>query len=131
MEFLLNLGFWQRWFGPKRDDSRQAARDRLRGALVGDRSSVAPNLLPAMESDLEAVLARYFDFEKRQMKLALGEREGTMHFSVQLPVHQVHRQARLPKEALEGPPSRAQRRTPKAVQRGPRRRGSSAESQGE
>ena len=115
MEFLLKFGLFQKWFGPQQDESRGAARERLRGALIGDRSSVAPNLLPAMEGDLEALLMRYFAFEKRQMKLSLGEREGAMHFSVQLPVQQVHRQARLPKEALQ------QEKPPAGLRKGPRR----------
>ena len=129
MEFLLKIGIFQKWFGPRQDESRGAARERLRGALIGDRSSVAPNLLPAMEGDLEAVLLRYFSFEKRQLKLSLGEREGSMHFSVQLPVQQVHRQAHLPKEAWQkesapgGMPKGPRR------QRGPRRANSASRGQ--
>lgn len=127
---LVKMSFWQRLFGAKpQEDSRAAARERLRGALVGDRSSVAPNLLPALEGDLKGVLARYFDFEQRNIKLALGEREGTMHFSVQLPVRQVHRQAQLPQEAFAKAKDK-ERRVPRTQQRGPRRKGENGSGEG-
>lgn len=100
MGFSLKLGFFQRFFGGARDESRSAAKERLKGALVGDRSSVAPNLMPSLEADLIAVLDRYFKYDSHNLKLQLLERDGIMNFGLQLPLSEVHRQAQLPSNAM-------------------------------
>jgi cell division topological specificity factor MinE len=100
MEFLHKIGFLNRLFGGPKDESRNAAKERLKGALVGDRSSVAPNLLPSLQAELSSVLERYFRYDCEMLKMQLNEREGQMTFGVQLPVTEVHRQAKLPDEAL-------------------------------
>jgi cell division topological specificity factor MinE len=115
MEFLMKFSFWHRFFGP-REDSRSAAKDRLRNALVGDRCTVAPALMECMTTDLLGVLRKYFVVDQ-DLKLALSERDGVMKFSAGATVLRVLRQAQLPAEALDD--SRA---VPKRKLRGVRRK---------
>lgn len=114
MEFLMKFPLWHRLFGP-REDSRSAAKDRLRNALVGDRCTVAPALMECMTADLLGVLRKYMVVDQ-DLKLQLAERDGGMRFSASAGVIRVLRQAQLPQEALD------ENRAPKRKLRGVRRK---------
>ncbi|MCA9791836.1 MAG: cell division topological specificity factor MinE [Candidatus Eremiobacteraeota bacterium] len=96
---LLRVPFFYRLFGPK-DNSSSAARDRLKQALVGDRSTVAPALMECVQKDMEDVLKRYMVFREEQVEFRLREQDGEMLLSARVPVVRIHRQAQLPEEAL-------------------------------
>jgi septum formation topological specificity factor MinE len=115
MEFLMKFSLWHRLFGP-REDSRSAAKDRLRNALVGDRCTVAPALMECMTADLLGVLRKYMVVD-HDLKLSLSEREGAMRFTAGVGVVRVLRQAQLPAEALD-----ESRAVPKRKLRGVRRK---------
>lgn len=101
MDFLLRLPFFARFFRPPAEDSRQAARERLRAALVGDRSTVAPGLMKCLQTDLQEVFERYMDIDTAALELQLRDLEGMMTFSARVPVTRIHRQAHLPDAALK------------------------------
>lgn len=100
MDFLLRFNFLYRLLGPK-DDSRAAARERLRSALVGDRSKVAGGFMDSLREEVNQVLGRYMEFDGDKAEFALRENDGQMTFTARVPIKRVHRQAHLPKEALE------------------------------
>jgi cell division topological specificity factor MinE len=121
MEFLMRWGFLHRLFGGPREESRSAAKDRLRNALVGDRCTVAPALMECMSADLLAVLRKYLVVQEKDLKVSICERDGGMKFTAGVGVVRVLRQAQLPAAALaEGAPERSRRHK----LRGPRRRSS-------
>ena len=115
MEFLMKFPLWHRLFGP-REDSRSAAKDRLRNALVGDRCTVAPALMECMTADLLGVLRKYMVVDQDDCKLTRAERDESMRFTAGVGVIRVLRQAQLPQEALD------EGRTPKRKLRGVRRK---------
>ena len=86
---------------PTRDESRQAARDRLKSALVGDRCSVAPGFNEAMRKDILEVLSRYMEVDSETLELKLEAQGEGMQWGSQVKVRQVHRQARLSEEVLK------------------------------
>ncbi len=102
---LLRVPFFYRLFGPK-DQSSGAARDRLKQALVSDRSTVAPALMNCIQKDVEEILERYLEYKQEGVEFLLRERDGEMFLSARVPVVKIHRQAKLPQEALkeEEPP---------------------------
>jgi cell division topological specificity factor MinE len=103
MEFLMRIPFLHRLMGggsEPREESRGAAKDRLRNALVGDRSTVAPGLMQSLESEMLSVLGRYMDVDRSGVKLSLADRDGGMRFSAVAPILRIHRQANLPAAAL-------------------------------
>lgn len=119
MEFLLRIPFLHRFFGrsqPK-DESRQAARERLRSALVGDRCSVAPGLTESIRKEVLEVLARYMDVDASTLTLRLEPKGEEMQWGAQVKVERVHRQAQLPEEALREatPKQRRSKRTLRGV----------------
>jgi cell division topological specificity factor MinE len=121
VEFLLRIPFLQRLFGHHRqalDESRQAARDRLKNALVGDRCTVAPGLSAAIQKDLLEVLGRYMEVDGSTLNLRLEPKGEEMQWTAGVKVVRVHRQAHLPEAALRDSSSRKSR--PKRTLRGVR-----------
>lgn len=99
MNFLLRLPFVYRFFGPK-DNSSSAARNRLKAALVSDRTTVAPALLDCIERDVDKALKSYLIYNIEKSEVAMRESEGQMMLSIRIPIERVRRQADLPEEAL-------------------------------
>lgn len=88
------LTFLQKIFGgggsPK-EDSRSAARDRLRLVLVSDRATVAPHLMESLRNDLIEVISRYMEIDVRAMQMGLERHDGAMALAANIPVRSVHR----------------------------------------
>lgn len=127
MEFLLRLPFLGWLFGGSRpkDVSREAARNRLKNALVGDRCSVAPGLNEAMRKEMMDILGRYMEVEPGSLELRLLPEGEGMRWNAEVKVVRVHRQAHLPETALVDPGLRKKR--PKRSLRGTRWRRSQEE----
>lgn len=90
LEFLARFPVLDRFFGSK-EDSRSAARDRLRLVLVSDRSTVAPHLMEALRSELIEVISRYMEIDTCSMQVALERREGAVALAANIPVRSFHR----------------------------------------
>ena len=119
MEFLLRLPLLGWIFGPKpKDESRDAARNRLKSALVGDRCSVAPGMSESIRKEVIDVLSRYMDVDSQTLQLRLQPDGEGMRWSADIQVVRVHRQAHLPEQALVDPSLR--RKRPKRNLRGVR-----------
>ncbi len=110
MEFLLRLPLLGWIFGPKpKDESRDAARNRLKSALVGDRCSVAPGMSESIRKEVIDVLSRYMDVDSQTLQLRLQPDGESMRWSADIQVVRVHRQAHLPEQALVDPSQRKKR----------------------
>ena len=110
MEFLLRLPLLGWIFGPKpKDESRDAARNRLKSALVGDRCSVAPGMSESIRKEVIDVLSRYMDVDSQTLQLRLQPDGESMRWSADIQVGRVHRQAHLPEQALVDPSQRKKR----------------------
>jgi cell division topological specificity factor MinE len=96
---LMKVPIFHRWFAPK-EDSRNAARDRLKTALVGDRQTVAPQLMNCLQKDIEECMARYLRADKDASVYKMIDKNGKMMLSVEVPVLNILRQGSLPEEAL-------------------------------
>ncbi len=99
-ELLMKMPLFHRWFAPK-EDSRAAAKNRLKAALVGDRQTVAPQLMNCLQKDIEVCVARYLKADQEGAVYKLTDHNGKMTLSVEVPVISVLRQASLPEEALK------------------------------
>lgn len=124
MDFLSKFPFLQRIFGSggaPREETRQAARDRLRLVLVSDRSTVAPHLMESLRNDLIEVLSRYMEIDTRTMQMGLERHEGAMALAANIPVRSIHR------SSAEMPAVRAEPQAPVAVLEPPPRAEDSVE----
>jgi cell division topological specificity factor MinE len=88
------------WFAPK-EDSRSAARDRLKSALVGDRQTVAPQLMSCLRKDIEECTSRYLRADKEACVYKMVDKNGQMTLQVEIPVLHILRQGSLPEEAMK------------------------------
>ncbi|NMA27161.1 MAG: cell division topological specificity factor MinE, partial [Burkholderiales bacterium] len=72
------FSFFNRIFGGPREDTRSAARDRLRLVLVSDRATVAPQLMESLRNELIEVISRYMEIDTCSMQMGLERHEGVM-----------------------------------------------------
>lgn len=108
------LNFLQKIFGgggsPK-EDTRSAARDRLRLVLVSDRATVAPHLMESLRNDLIEVISRYMEIDVRAMQMGLERHDGAMALAANIPVRSVHRSSAEMPAVRATPPAPAQSAT--------------------
>lgn len=97
---LMKMPLFHRWFAPK-EDSRNAARDRLKSALVGDRQTVAPQLMNCLQRDIEECMSRYLRADKDASVYKMVDRNGKMTLQVEVPVLHILRQGSLPEETMK------------------------------
>ncbi len=100
------FSFFNRIFGGTREDTRSAARDRLRLVLVSDRATVAPHLMESLRNELIEVISRYMEIDTRSMQMGLERHEGAMALAANIPVRSVHRSsAEMAAVSLSPPPT--------------------------
>ena len=97
---LMKVPMFHRLFGP-REDSRNAARERLKTALVGDRKTVAPQLMNCLQKDIEECAARYLKADKDGSVYKIVDKDGKMTLKVEIPILHINRQRDLPQDALK------------------------------
>ena len=97
---LMKLPIFYRLFGPK-EDSRNAARERLKTALVGDRKTVAPQLMSCLQKDIEECASRYLRADKDSSIYKIVDKDGKMTLKVEIPILHINRQKDLPEGALK------------------------------
>ena len=97
---LMKMPVLRGWFAPK-EDSRGAARDRLKSALVGDRQTVAPQLMTCLQKDIEECMSRYLRADKEHSIYKIVDKNGKMTLSVEVPVLHILRQGSLPEDTLK------------------------------
>jgi cell division topological specificity factor len=97
---LMKLPLFHRLFGPK-EDSRNAARERLKTALVSDRQTVAPQLMNCLQKDIEECTARYLRADIDTSVYKIVKKDGRMTLKVEIPILHINRQRDLPEEALK------------------------------
>lgn len=97
---LMKMPIFHRLFGVK-EDSRKAARDRLKTALVGDRSTVAPQLMSCLQKDIEECTSRYLNADKDGSVYKIVDKDGKMTLKVEIPILHINRQKNLPEAALK------------------------------
>lgn len=97
---LMKMPLFHRWFAPK-EDSRSAARDRLKSALVSDRQTVAPQLMNCLQRDIEECMSRYLRADKEASVYKMVDRDGKMTLQVEVPVIHILRQGSMPEEAMK------------------------------
>ena len=96
----MKLPIFHRLFGAK-EDSRNAARERLKTALVGDRQTVAPQLMNCLQKDIEECTSRYMKPDKDSSVYKIIDKDGKMTLRVEIPILKINRQKKLPEDALK------------------------------
>ena len=91
---MSNLFDWM--FGGRKPSSSQVAKERLQLVLVHDRSNLTPAQVAAMKDEILEVIARYVDFDREEVAIALtsSERENTLR--AEIPIRPVAGRRRRP-----------------------------------
>ena len=70
--------------------SGQIAKDRLQLVLVHDRASVSPEIMEKIRQEIIAVISKYMDVNKSDMKIQLANDEDSVALVANIPVESFH-----------------------------------------
>lgn len=87
------LEFLSRLFGKESSSSKNVAKERLRLVLVHDRSSISPQMLEALKSDLINVISNYMDIDEEALEVFLDSSDNQVALVANIPVKSMKRTA--------------------------------------
>ena len=79
------LDLLKRIFG-KDSGSKHVAKERLRLVLVHDRSSISPQLLETLRTELIQVISNYMDIDENGLEVSLDSSGNTVALVANIPV---------------------------------------------
>lgn len=79
------LDLLKRVFG-RDNGSKHVAKERLRLVLVHDRSSISPQLLETLRSELIQVISNYMDIDENGLEVNLDSSGNTVALVANIPV---------------------------------------------
>ena len=83
----------KRILGIRDKSSREIAKDRLRLALIYDRTDISPEILEDLRGEIVKVISRYLVIENKNINISI-EREGTtVALVTSIPIVKVRRGA--------------------------------------
>lgn len=71
--------------------TNEIAKERLTFILVQDRSQLPPAQMEKMKEELVAVIGKYFDIDRGQIRLNVERQEGKQVVETSIPINGVHR----------------------------------------
>ena len=60
-----------KFFGIKKEKSKNVAKERLKLVLVHDRADISPKLLEKMEADIVDLISKYVDIDEEELDVKL------------------------------------------------------------
>jgi cell division topological specificity factor len=79
------LDLLKRVFG-RDSGSKNVAKERLRLVLVHDRSSISPQLLETLRTELIQVISNYMDIDENGLEVTLDSNGNTVALVANIPV---------------------------------------------
>lgn len=87
------LEFLSRILFGKESGSKNVAKERLRLVLVHDRTSISPQLLETLKSDLIQVISNYMEIDEKALEVSLDSSGNTVALVASIPVKKMKRAA--------------------------------------
>lgn len=88
------LDFLAKFFGwDTPNSSKNVAKERLRLVLIHDRSSVSPEVMEALRSDLIQVISNYLEIDEAALEVNLNKEDNTVALVANIPVMGMKRKA--------------------------------------
>lgn len=85
------LDFLSKIFGKDTTSSKNVAKERLRLVLVHDRTSVSPQVLEALKTDLIKVISNYMEIDESALEVNLDSSDNTVALVANIPVLRMKR----------------------------------------
>ncbi|MCL6634987.1 MAG: cell division topological specificity factor MinE [Peptococcaceae bacterium] len=86
------LDFLNKLFG-RESGSKNVAKERLRLVLVHDRTSISPQLLDELKSELIKVISNYLEIDEGGLEVNLDSNESSVALVASIPVKRLKRAA--------------------------------------
>ncbi|MFZ5642282.1 MAG: cell division topological specificity factor MinE [Bacillota bacterium] len=87
------LDFITRIFSRESSASKNIAKERLRLVLVHDRSSVSPQILQSLKSDLIKVISNYMEIDEDSLEVNFENSDNQVALIANIPIKNVKRPA--------------------------------------
>ena len=86
------LDFISRFFkSEEKTGTKDLAKERLQLVLVHDRGGLPPEIMDDLREDLLAVISKYLEVEKKDLKMNLDQKEDQVALVANIPVKRVKR----------------------------------------
>ena len=82
-----------RWVVTRRENTKNAARDRLRLALMRDRMDLSPETVAALKQDILAVLSQYMVVGEEFQEFGIRRLDESVFLVSNIRVEELHRVA--------------------------------------
>ena len=82
-----------RWVVTRRENTKNAARDRLRLALMRDRMDLSPETVAALKQDILAVLSQYMVVGEEFQEFGIRRLDESVFLVSNIRVEEMHRVA--------------------------------------
>ncbi len=82
-----------RWVVTRRENTKNAARDRLRLALMRDRMDLSPETVAALKQDILAVLSQYLVVGEEFQEFGIRRLDESVFLVSNIRVEEMHRVA--------------------------------------
>lgn len=85
------MDLFNKMMGKDTSLSKNVAKERLRLVLVHDRSSISPQLLEKLKSDMMKVISSYMEIDSQGTEVTLNTDENTAELIANIPVKKINR----------------------------------------
>ena len=85
------LDFISRFFKKDQMGTKDLAKERLQLVLIHDRGGLPPEVMDCLRDDLLAVISKYMEVEKKDLKMNLDKKEDQVALVANIPVKRVKR----------------------------------------
>ncbi|MFN3431474.1 MAG: cell division topological specificity factor MinE [Candidatus Sericytochromatia bacterium] len=79
--------------GRQNDQSKTAAKDRLRLVLMHDRSDIPATMMEAIRTEMVQVLSKYVEIDQEALEVMLEKEAGSIGLVLNIPIRRVKSEA--------------------------------------
>jgi cell division topological specificity factor len=79
--------------GRQNEQSKTAAKDRLRLVLMHDRSDIPATMMEAIRSEMVQVLSKYVEIDQEALEVMLEKEAGSIGLVLNIPIRRVKSEA--------------------------------------
>jgi cell division topological specificity factor len=87
------LSIINNFLGRSQEQSRTAAKDRLRLVLMHDRSDIPATMMEAIRTEMVQVLSKYVEIDQEALEVLLEKEAGSIGLVLNIPIRRVKSEA--------------------------------------
>lgn len=83
------------FFAKEKDESAARAKERLRIVLIQDQSSVSPELMERLRTEMVKLVSRYMVIDSKHLEMGIERKNGTIALAASIPIVRIRPEGRV------------------------------------